>query len=209
MFMLWCCADADMLASGNAYRLSNTGGGLHMLLRADALCYSRVLLHACVSLPACATVNARHPHSQQMCSGLRCCIPAAYRPGAEPGAAGPAREQGHPQHPVALPAAAGRVGGLRRGAPGRPQRAERPALHRQIHAGRRSLVVCRLLEGHPACATGVCVCAMTCMHAGANVRYHAFLPGCRRMKVWLGAAGAAHPEPGGAGGGLAAEAVQG
>jgi hypothetical protein len=29
MFMLWCCADADMLASGNAYRLSNTGQGLN------------------------------------------------------------------------------------------------------------------------------------------------------------------------------------
>jgi hypothetical protein len=32
MFMLWCCADADMLASGNAYRLSNTGAGLLFMI---------------------------------------------------------------------------------------------------------------------------------------------------------------------------------
>jgi hypothetical protein len=40
MFMLWCCADADMLASGNAYRLSNTGAvpAFSTGLRAVALC---------------------------------------------------------------------------------------------------------------------------------------------------------------------------
>ena len=70
MFMLWCCADADMLASGNAYRLSNTGEGLRWLLMADAPCHSYVLLHACVSLPVCAPVNARHSNMQQMCSEL-------------------------------------------------------------------------------------------------------------------------------------------
>lgn len=43
--------------------------------------------------------------------------------------------QGHGRHPVPLPALHWQLGGQQRGAPGRPQRAQRAHVHRQVHAG--------------------------------------------------------------------------
>jgi hypothetical protein len=127
-----------MLAESNGYRCAEPGGQggrrggcsrcslrLPRLLPwtlAD-LRPGRRLAALATAAPAARTAAAPCPNHRPATAALR--QAGRHRPGPEPCAGGAARQPRHARHPGALPAAAGRLGGLLGGAPGRPQRAQR------------------------------------------------------------------------------------
>lgn len=125
MFCLWYEADADLLSPHCSYQLLNTGQGLNRVQ----------------SCPNGAVVRARtgwgHISYLSMCVCLYVRMPSKEHLPIIHHFPFPACSSGQRDADDPRDGAAGvrRVGGAERGAPGRPRRAQRAHVHRQVHAG--------------------------------------------------------------------------